>query len=1160
MFEYEIKKTTALIFIDDKFISSGIIFKLKDQPFVITAGHTIYGNDFNQEVKIDTISVKYIDGDANVTQVIGDKAFAKNHDIVALKLEQILQNDLPDIKFATLGNKSFPLMFRGTYYEKLLKNIDSTNSIDWNNAIDNWNREECKLDELLHNSSKFKINYPKEYFSNSNYSHGSEWLGGLSGSGIFIQNHNNLICIGTISEIMDKGNLGKVLCSSIKPLSKLIDSLVIDKVETINSLNTTKNSPISTLNDEIIKSSIWQNSLDKNSKYSINYKDDVELLRSSFFSFRMKAEAITEFVKNDYPDIIFYDTNQFDALWENACTVAGDNIDLNPLEVFIFGCSVIILNIGKILSLTEESLDKIKNSPQFKDIIWDIYNEMGNPPSKENLDNPQKNILYQALEKRLDSIFISRIDSLPSKVFNINKIQFSVIEPERLRQVIGGKISEIIQGFYSSIDEIRLAFNQRTISPSFSSFPKEWTINNVKIIALLRTSARLFIDDRSSSKVLFSYNPAKFYQKLNRAIYSDDRITFTSHTKFDINENKEWWSAYNTILDIDRELKSIDNLLIDLKIESFQAKGVKGISNPYLFSKYVQTNGWEPAETQYKISDFHSLIQKLGGKQLYGDYPYIPLRELLQNACDALSAKRHYAPDSSKEIKVNYFIHQNGDECLEIKDNGIGMSKSALLYGLLDFGNSYWKSPLSRKEHPGLSSSGFTPTGNFGIGFFSVFMIANKVQVITKPITDGSKTIVLEFTDGIGLNPILREATYEEKRFESGTTIRLYPKEKNLIDNIYKFVAELSDVEVENPLAYICRRIAPALPYKLTTCMNNSTNTKICLGNDWKEISSLTLLNRISGFSENEIGWNFSRLKYISEFIRPIYNIKGEMIARATLVKRLPSNNDYSGCGVVTVGGLKQSKLYRFPGLWVGSNKVVNRNQATPVCTFQELIPWLEEQYDLIIGSSKLTLKEKIEAARVLCSLTIPCEKLPIARTSDGWKTYEEITKMNHGDHVLLRFCFNESEHSLQLLPNIISAEMGALSVHIDNNRNHNHRDSLWIKDLEKFDKEKNSIAKYSNTLTHRSVLGYTIKAICESWGVSEQEVINESIVDLTKWQPLIPVYKNRHGDIVKEAVHVITNPKLCNKQLIYKKYEAEIKQWANIPEEEEIDFRKIKE
>lgn len=401
-------------------------------------------------------------------------------------------------------------------------------------------------------------------------------------------------------------------------------------------------------------------------------------------------------------------------------------------------------------------------------------------------------------------------------------------------------------------------------------------------------------------------------------------------------------------------------------------------------------------------------------------------------------------------------------------------------------------------------------------------------------------------------NPILRQARADEQLLESGTTIRIELKDKNLIDKIYKSVAELSDVEVDDPLSYSCRRIAPALSQKLVTCFNRGLIIEINQNNDWKEIDSDILLKRISGFGPDEVkGWNIDRLNYISEFVRPIFNKDGDMVARATIVKQLPSNNSYSGYGVVTVGGLNQIKLYRFPGIWIGVNEVVTRNYAQPVCSYAELKPWLKEQYNLVVNSDKLSENEKIDIAKSLYALGFPCKKLPIANTSEGWKTYDDLVKMEHGDHVLLRFVIKENESSLNLLPNILYAQMGTPVIGIDKGQNF-HNEGLWHNELMKLYKE-NDIG-YGNEINHYSMLNFTIKAICESWGVDEKEVVQESMIDLVKWKPIVDTYINNFGETVKEPVMVIVNPKLSTKKNIYRKYEKEIKRWIGFSNDLDFD------
>src|SRR5690606_25580216 len=125
-------------------------------------------------------------------------------------------------------------------------------------------------------------------------------------------------------------------------------------------------------------------------------------------------------------------------------------------------------------------------------------------------------------------------------------------------------------------------------------------------------------------------------------------------------------------------------------------------------------------------------IRSLGGEELYGKDPTVPLRELIQNSSDAIRARRFFEGRDNDfgEVVVSLF-EREGSSCLRVEDNGIGMSKRVLTQYLLDFGCSFWSKPQVQEEFPGLLSSGFQSTGKYGIGFFSVFMASDKVKIIT---------------------------------------------------------------------------------------------------------------------------------------------------------------------------------------------------------------------------------------------------------------------------------------------------------------------------------------------------------------------------------------------------------------------------------------------
>ena len=136
----------------------------------------------------------------------------------------------------------------------------------------------------------------------------------------------------------------------------------------------------------------------------------------------------------------------------------------------------------------------------------------------------------------------------------------------------------------------------------------------------------------------------------------------------------------------------------------------------------------------------------------------VALRELIQNARDAIYARSSIDNKFRDGAIIVRYNEDVGKRWIEVEDNGIGMSLNCIKHKLLDFGNSYWKSSLAKEENPGLCSNGFQSIGKFGIGFYSVFMVAKSVEVITKRYDKGAKEAnKIEFPIGLTLSPILSE-------------------------------------------------------------------------------------------------------------------------------------------------------------------------------------------------------------------------------------------------------------------------------------------------------------------------------------------------------------------------------------------------------------------
>ena len=147
------------------------------------------------------------------------------------------------------------------------------------------------------------------------------------------------------------------------------------------------------------------------------------------------------------------------------------------------------------------------------------------------------------------------------------------------------------------------------------------------------------------------------------------------------------------------------------------------------------------------------------------------LRELISNASDAIDKYKYQALTSKGEIpSLEYKIDILLDEkkrTITISDNGIGMSKEDLENNLGTIAKSGSKDFMS-KIKLAKDKKDIDIIGQFGVGFYSAFMVAKKVEVTTKAFGNEAYKFTSE-----------GESTYtieSAEKEETGTTIRIYLK------------------------------------------------------------------------------------------------------------------------------------------------------------------------------------------------------------------------------------------------------------------------------------------------------------------------------------------------------------------------------------------------
>ncbi|MGT0197381.1 HD domain-containing protein [Burkholderia pyrrocinia] len=750
-----------------------------------------------------------------------------------------------------------------------------------------------------------------------------------------------------------------------------------------------------------MRTSLWQRAFssrgDSNDKYRERYQ-------SALLRFRERVGSLLTFIPGDMKQYTVHDLSHLDALWEMAELIAGAGFTLNPAEAFVFGGAVLLHDAGMSVAAYPGGLEAIKAMPEWSDSYSWACSTLKVDPGASQVPGEVRDLAITDVLRKKHAM---KADELATQTWSnsLDQAQDYLIEDSDLRSHFGPAIGAIAHSHHWGVRHL-LAELQSTLG-AFGETPSDWAVDGIKVALLLRCADAAHLDHRRAPRLLFALTqPAgvarthwTFQAKLAKPQARDGKLLYTSRSAFALAEVDAWHLCWDMMKMVDRELSDSCDVLLDRKIPPFWVSGVVGAKSADALAKHVLVEGWRPIPTELQVSDVPHLARTLGGRDLYSS-PIAPLRELLQNAADAIDARAaldgdFVIPESRITVKV---AKEDGVIVLSVEDDGLGMSERTLTGALLDFGTSFWKSDAARNEFPGLQAR-FEPRGRYGIGFFSVFMWADSVKVSSRKFNEGiSDARVLEFTGGLGSRPILRPAAPGEASTRFSTKVSLQILERRWNDLFARGDSGLSSYETllyRRGLRYSNRdrpdqestvsRLTAML--RMPVYFGDSVSTKIANMPDWEAASSDQFISFLEKLEGSEYSERIRRFAKSESLIKQ----NGKVVGRAFLCPSIDNSRGgaslaFYELGILVRHDLTESSVH---GFVEGRAKNAARDRVEGFKIFSDF-DWVEKQIDYMTRISE-NLGDAIACQESLIRYKKIARQLPIVLLNRKERSLDEL-------------------------------------------------------------------------------------------------------------------------------------------------------------------------
>jgi hypothetical protein len=726
------------------------------------------------------------------------------------------------------------------------------------------------------------------------------------------------------------------------------------------------------------RSELWQATL--KARDNDAHESQRERLRAAYDGFWGRAVRLAQRISNDLPGLTLHDEEHLAALWDRASQLTGPDYQINPLEAFVFGAAVLLHDAGHAVAAYEGGLTELKQTLEYRDAVAAILRKQGaNPPAEDDIANPSKKVAESALFVALRRLHAKQAEVLVTRAFHGNYL----IDDLELRDNLAQLIGRVAASHHWDRDLLDQKLPELQGAPG--SMPQEWSIQPIKIACLLRCSDAIQIDQRRAPAFALAIHAPQgqsllhwLAQQLAQPIVKAEKdggpgaLVFTSQRDFTEDKADAWWIAHDLVKNAHEELQGCYQLMKDTDLPAFTVDRVAGAESPLQLERHIRTAGWRPVSAEVRVSSVEQIVSLFGGRLLYGRDPSVALRELIQNASDAVRARRALAADPLYEGKVVVSLKkaEEGDSWqLVVEDDGIGMSERVLTGPLLEFGKSFWASEEAQDEFPGLVSAKLHQAGRYGIGFFSTLMIAQRIEVTSRRWDAAQEQArKLTFREGLRLRPLISE-TGGASLGQFSTRVALH-----ITSDDAERLLTVSRARQANPAEQDNLRVTlRELVAHLCLCLDCDVlisqpqgHFEVAHSRKWYDSDALQWARQIV-FAGNRADQTIDDyLAMVAPLIRVIIGPDGEPCGRAAIGFR------GIDAGIDSVGGLVASRHSRVIGSFsiayvgaIGFEPSGPRRDSGPPCSRAGVEAWASEQALLVAQITVSDLENYVAAMNV---------------------------------------------------------------------------------------------------------------------------------------------------------------------------------------------------